>query len=72
MAARGGHAHVVKLLLESGAYVDDYDHLAVAADAVSNGNNNNSCRFGLVFRLSGFKIRLLKLTHYSLLSLNIL
>uniref|UniRef100_A0A3B4X3Z2 Ankyrin repeat and SAM domain-containing protein 6-like n=1 Tax=Seriola lalandi dorsalis TaxID=1841481 RepID=A0A3B4X3Z2_SERLL len=27
MAARGGHTHVVKLLLESGAYVDDYDHL---------------------------------------------
>lgn len=49
MAARGGHTHVVKLLLESGAYVDDYDHLAVAADAVSNGNNNNSCRFGLIF-----------------------
>ncbi|XP_029385470.1 ankyrin repeat and SAM domain-containing protein 6 isoform X2 [Echeneis naucrates] len=39
MAARGGHTHVVKLLLESGAYVDDYDHLAV----VANGNNNNSC-----------------------------
>lgn len=47
MAARGGHAHVVKLLLESGAYADDYDHLAVAAEAVSNGNNNNSCRCGL-------------------------
>ncbi len=47
MAARGGHTHVVKLLLESGAYVDDYDHLAVAAEAVSNGNNNNSCRFVL-------------------------
>lgn len=45
MAARGGHTHVVKLLLESGAYVDDYDHLAVVADAVPNGNNNNSCRF---------------------------
>jgi len=44
MAARGGHVHVVKLLLESGAFVDDYDHLAVAAEAVSNGNNNNSCR----------------------------
>ncbi|XP_008299261.1 ankyrin repeat and SAM domain-containing protein 6 [Stegastes partitus] len=43
MAARGGHTHVVKLLLESSAYVDDYDHLAVAAEAVSNGNNNNSC-----------------------------
>uniref|UniRef100_A0A673CDJ4 Ankyrin repeat and sterile alpha motif domain containing 6 n=1 Tax=Sphaeramia orbicularis TaxID=375764 RepID=A0A673CDJ4_9TELE len=43
MAARGGHIHVVKLLLESGAYVDDYDHLAVAGDVVSNGNNNNSC-----------------------------
>lgn len=47
MAARGGHTHVVKLLLESGAYVDDYDHLAVAAEAVPNGNNNNSCRFGI-------------------------
>lgn len=45
MAARGGHTHVVKLLLESGAFIDDYDHLAAAADAVSNGNNNNSCRF---------------------------
>lgn len=45
MAARGGHTHVVKLLLESGAYVDDFDHLAVAAEAVSNGNNNNSCGF---------------------------
>lgn len=44
MAARGGHTHVVKLLLESGAYVDDYDHLAVTTEAVSNGNNNNSCR----------------------------
>ncbi|XP_034429069.1 LOW QUALITY PROTEIN: ankyrin repeat and SAM domain-containing protein 6-like [Hippoglossus hippoglossus] len=43
MAARGGHTHVIKLLLESGAYVDDYDHLAVTAEAVSNGNNNNSC-----------------------------
>uniref|UniRef100_A0A8C5BR85 SAM domain-containing protein n=1 Tax=Gadus morhua TaxID=8049 RepID=A0A8C5BR85_GADMO len=30
MAARGGHAHVVKLLLEGGAYVDDYDHLDIA------------------------------------------
>ncbi|AWP20908.1 putative ankyrin repeat and SAM domain-containing protein 6 [Scophthalmus maximus] len=46
MAARGGHTHVVKLLLESGAYVDDYDHLAVASDAASNGNNNNSSGFG--------------------------
>uniref|UniRef100_A0A672GQK4 Ankyrin repeat and sterile alpha motif domain containing 6 n=1 Tax=Salarias fasciatus TaxID=181472 RepID=A0A672GQK4_SALFA len=36
MAARGGHTHVLKLLLESSAYVDDYDHLAVA----SNNNNN--------------------------------
>uniref|UniRef100_A0A8C9Y8X1 Ankyrin repeat and sterile alpha motif domain containing 6 n=1 Tax=Sander lucioperca TaxID=283035 RepID=A0A8C9Y8X1_SANLU len=35
MAARGGHTHVVKLLLESGAYVDDCDHLAVAAEASS-------------------------------------
>ncbi|XP_076017176.1 ankyrin repeat and SAM domain-containing protein 6 [Genypterus blacodes] len=43
MAARGGHTHVVKLLLESGAFVDDYDHLAAAAEAVSNGNNSNSC-----------------------------
>ncbi|XP_026148512.1 ankyrin repeat and SAM domain-containing protein 6 [Mastacembelus armatus] len=42
MAARGGHAHVVKLLLESEAHVDDYDHLAVSAEAVCNGNNNNS------------------------------
>ena len=49
MAARGGHTHVIKLLLESGAYVDDYDHLAVSAEAVSNGNNNNSCRFGRFF-----------------------
>nr|XP_061810334.1 ankyrin repeat and SAM domain-containing protein 6-like [Nerophis lumbriciformis] len=40
MAARGGHTHVVKLLLESDAFVDDFDHLA---EAVSNGNNNNSC-----------------------------
>lgn len=45
MAARGGHNHVVKLLLENRAFVDDYDHLAVVADAVANGNNNNSCRF---------------------------
>lgn len=45
MAARGGHTHVVKLLLENDAYVDDCDYLAIAADAVSNGNNNNSgCR----------------------------
>lgn len=44
MAARGGHNHVVKLLLENRAFVDDYDHLAVVADAVPNGNNNNSCR----------------------------
>ena len=51
MAARGGHAHVVKLLLESEAYVDDYDHLAVAAESVSNGNNNNSCRYNLSLRL---------------------
>ncbi|XP_051909665.1 ankyrin repeat and SAM domain-containing protein 6-like isoform X1 [Hippocampus zosterae] len=43
MAARGGHTHVVKLLLESDAFVDDFDHLAAAAEAVSNGNNNNSC-----------------------------
>lgn len=34
---------MVKLLLENGAYVDDWDYLAAAAaDAVSNGNNNNS------------------------------
>lgn len=60
MAARGGHTHVVKLLLESGAYVDDNDHLAVAADAVSNGNSNNSCRFvilwNIIFRLQLFLI----------------
>uniref|UniRef100_A0A673N433 SAM domain-containing protein n=1 Tax=Sinocyclocheilus rhinocerous TaxID=307959 RepID=A0A673N433_9TELE len=37
MAARGGHAHVVKLLLESGAFVDDFDHLAAA-----EGSGNNS------------------------------
>ncbi|KAM8881222.1 ankyrin repeat and SAM domain-containing protein 6 isoform 1-T1 [Synchiropus picturatus] len=43
MAARGGHTHVLKLLLEAGAFVDDYDHLSVAADAISNGNTNNSC-----------------------------
>ncbi|XP_077592042.1 ankyrin repeat and SAM domain-containing protein 6 [Stigmatopora nigra] len=43
MAARGGHTHVVKLLLESDAFVDDFDHLAAATEAVSNGNNNNSC-----------------------------
>ncbi|XP_037829154.1 ankyrin repeat and SAM domain-containing protein 6 isoform X2 [Kryptolebias marmoratus] len=42
MAARGGHVHVLKLLLEGGAFVDDYDHLTVGAEAVSNGNNNNS------------------------------
>uniref|UniRef100_A0A3Q2XWJ1 Ankyrin repeat and sterile alpha motif domain containing 6 n=1 Tax=Hippocampus comes TaxID=109280 RepID=A0A3Q2XWJ1_HIPCM len=46
MAARGGHTHVVKLLLESDAFVDDFDHLAAAAEAVSNGNNNNSCCAG--------------------------
>lgn len=49
MAARGGHNHVVKLLLENRAFVDDYDHLAVVADAVSNGNNNNSCRYFFKF-----------------------
>lgn len=54
MAARGGHTHVVKLLLESGAFIDDYDHLAAAADAVSNGNNNNSCRFFIFFSLQVF------------------
>lgn len=48
MAARGGHTHVVKLLLENDAYVDDCDYLAVAADVLSNGNNNNSsCRFAV-------------------------
>lgn len=57
MAARGGHTHVVKLLLESGAYVDDYDHLAVAADAVSNGNNNNSCGFVIFFFSAGFVLK---------------
>lgn len=45
MAARGGHTHVLKLLLESDAFVDDFDHLAAAAEAVSNGNNNNGCGF---------------------------
>lgn len=45
MAARGGHLHVVKLLLESGAFVDDYDHLAPVADEASNGNNNNRSLF---------------------------
>lgn len=49
MAARGGHNHVVKLLLENRAFVDDYDHLAVVADAVPNGNNNNSCRCFFLF-----------------------
>lgn len=49
MAARGGHNHVVKLLLENRAFVDDYDHLAVVADAVSNGNNNNSCRYFFLY-----------------------
>lgn len=44
MAARGGHVHVVKLLLESGAFVDDYDHLTAAAETVSGGNNNINCR----------------------------
>lgn len=58
MAARGGHTHVVKLLLESGAYVDDYDHLAVAAEAVSNGNNNNSCRFGQFLRQASSLLKL--------------
>ncbi|XP_068604142.1 ankyrin repeat and SAM domain-containing protein 6-like [Brachionichthys hirsutus] len=46
MAARGGHVHVLKLLLEGGANVDDYDPLAVAAEAaptVNNNNNNKSC-----------------------------
>lgn len=52
MAARGGHNHVVKLLLENRAFVDDYDHLAVVADAVPNGNNNNSCRYFLYTSLS--------------------
>lgn len=53
MAARGGHNHVVKLLLENRAFVDDYDHLAVVTDAVSNGNNNNSCRyFFILFSLT--------------------
>uniref|UniRef100_A0A8C6MID5 Ankyrin repeat and sterile alpha motif domain containing 6 n=1 Tax=Nothobranchius furzeri TaxID=105023 RepID=A0A8C6MID5_NOTFU len=36
MAARGGHVHVVKLLLECGAYVDDYDHLSAAPDGATN------------------------------------
>eukprot|EP00066_Takifugu_rubripes_P016775 XP_011606041.1 PREDICTED: ankyrin repeat and SAM domain-containing protein 6 isoform X2 [Takifugu rubripes] len=56
MAARGGHTHVVKLLLENDAYVDDCDYLAVAAEAVSNGNNNNSgCRSAvLVLCFQGF------------------
>lgn len=57
MAARGGHTHVVKLLLENDAHVDDCDHLAVAAEAVSNGNNNNSggCRSAaLVVSFRGF------------------
>ena len=42
---------MVKLLLEGGAYVDDYDHLDIAAEGVSIGsgssggnNNNNSSR----------------------------
>lgn len=35
---------MAKLLLESGAFVDDYDHLTVTAESVSSGNNNNSCR----------------------------
>uniref|UniRef100_A0A3Q3K4S3 Uncharacterized protein n=1 Tax=Monopterus albus TaxID=43700 RepID=A0A3Q3K4S3_MONAL len=39
MAARGGHTHVVKLLLESGAYVDDYDHLAVSAETGCPGGS---------------------------------
>ncbi|XP_028823770.1 ankyrin repeat and SAM domain-containing protein 6 isoform X2 [Denticeps clupeoides] len=39
MAARGGHVHVAKLLLESGAFVDDYDHLSF-----TEGNSNNNHR----------------------------
>uniref|UniRef100_A0A8C2FIM0 Ankyrin repeat and sterile alpha motif domain containing 6 n=1 Tax=Cyprinus carpio TaxID=7962 RepID=A0A8C2FIM0_CYPCA len=39
MAVRGGHTHVAKLLLENGAFVDDFDHLAVA-EGNASGNNN--------------------------------
>ncbi|XP_029110822.1 ankyrin repeat and SAM domain-containing protein 6 isoform X2 [Scleropages formosus] len=40
VAARGGHINMVKLLMESGAFVDDYDHLDVP-QGDDNGNNNN-------------------------------
>lgn len=40
MAARGGHTHVAKLLLEHEAFVDDFDHLS-AAERNANGNNSN-------------------------------
>lgn len=41
MSARGGHAHVAKLLLENGALVDNFDHLSAAE---GNGNANNNVR----------------------------
>lgn len=37
MAARGGHAHVAKLLLENGAFVDDCDHPAAAEASGDSG-----------------------------------
>lgn len=42
MAARGGHAHVAKLLLENAAFVDDFDHLSVAEGNTSTNNNVRS------------------------------
>lgn len=48
MAARGGHTHVAKLLLEHGAFVDDFDHLS-AAERNVNGNNSNHSEHGKNF-----------------------
>ncbi len=45
MAARGGHAHVAKLLLENGAFVDGFDELVEGS-----GDSGISPRSGLFWR----------------------
>lgn len=43
MAARGGHCHVAKLLLEADAFVDDFDPLAIPeAPSVDSGSGGGS------------------------------
>uniref|UniRef100_A0A4W4H4A8 SAM domain-containing protein n=1 Tax=Electrophorus electricus TaxID=8005 RepID=A0A4W4H4A8_ELEEL len=44
-AARGGHTHVAKLLLENGAFVDDFDHLSPSNNGDHSEHGDNGKNF---------------------------